>query len=219
MKQTWYIDFDSTLYNTTKLTTDMLNSLAQQLHQMSNIPEDEALSELKANFNRERIYNIYKLCKFFELKYLLPVGSLEQIVNNILANGSKYLYDDSKDFLNQLHNNGDSVQLLTAAAGRENVSYQLAKVQGSSIADLFDNTIITAVPKYTLDLNYEKGIFVDDNPQDLQGLWKSGAQKVLRIKRPDNKYSRVSLDNSEIMEYTSLSEILYIKEEERNHDG
>lgn len=218
MKQNWYIDFDSTLYNTSKLTADMLNALAQSLHQMTNISEEEALSELKANFNREHIYNIYKLCIFLELKYLIPSGTLSPIIDKILANGDKYLYDDSEEFLMQLKKQGHRIQLLTATVGNDNIPFQCSKVQGSSIASLFDNIIITALPKYTLDIKYEKGIFVDDNPQDLQGLWKSGAKKVLRVKRPDNRYSSISINNSEIMEYTSLSEILCIKEEERNHD-
>ncbi len=198
----YYIDFDNTLYNTNLLTKDMCNYIATEIHKSSHINLNTCIEEVTNNFNREHIYNIYELCDFFAQKYNLNSSKLKSNIDKIILNSSKNVYSDSIDFLKSLRKNGHTVNLLSYVT-HENLSYQLLKLNGSKLSKYLDDIIISSKYKFNLDLNYEDGIFVDDNPRDLEGLYNKNAKKVIRIKRENNKYStkeiNVNLDN-----YTSL---------------
>lgn len=201
----YYIDFDNTLYNTNLLTKDMCNYIATEIHKSSNINLNTCIEEVTSNFNREHIYNIYELCDFFSQKYNLNSPKLKSNIDKIILTSSKNVYNDSVDFLKSLRESGHTVNLLSYVT-HENLSYQLLKLNGSKLSKYLDDIIISSKYKFNLDLNYEDGIFVDDNPRDLEGLYNKNAKKVIRIKRENNKYStkeiNVNLDN-----YTSLKDV------------
>ncbi len=201
----WYLDFDSTLYDTSSLTTDMLETMALHIDKLN---KDIILKELKSLFNREHIYNIFNLCDYFEKKYSLKSNSLLNPVKEVIENGSKYVYEDVISFLNKLKEKNNTIQMLTSSTVKENIEFQELKVKGSGISNYFDVITITAEPKYTLDLKYENGIFIDDNPEDLENLYKVNGKRIIRIKRKNGKYSNKTLNISKIEEYTTLSEIL-----------
>lgn len=201
----WYLDFDSTLYDTSSLTTDMLETMALHIDKLN---KDIILKELKNLFNREHIYNIFNLCDYFEKKYSLKSNSLLNPVKEVIKNGSKYVYEDVISFLNKLKEKNNTIQMLTSSTVKENMEFQELKVKGSGISNYFDVITITAEPKYTLDLKYENGIFIDDNPEDLENLYKVNGKRIIRIKRKNGKYSNKTLNISKIEEYTTLSEIL-----------
>ena len=205
----FYIDFDNTLYNTKALTIDMLSSLAKYISEAKGENEEKILSHLKSKFNRKNIYNIFSLCEYFEVKYNMDVNELQLIIKQILENGDKYVYEDVPEFLECLKKD-NKLTILTAAAGKDNIDYQELKVCGSGITKYFNNIMITAESKDELNLNYSNGIFIDDNPNDLMKLYNAGAKTVIRIRRPEAKYSEHELGNlynSYIQEYNSLSEI------------
>ena len=56
-------------------------------------------------------------------------------------------------------------------------------------------------------MDYKKGIFVDDNPRDIKGLYEKSPIKVIRIKKKSNKYSKVDIDIKDIEEYESFDDI------------
>lgn len=201
----YYIDFDNTLYNTNLLTKDMCNYIATEINKSSNIDLNICIEEVTSNFNREHIYNIYELCDFFSQKYNLNSPKLKSNIDKIILTSSKNVYNDSVDFLKSLRESGHTVNLLSYVT-HENLSYQLLKLNGSKLSKYLDDIIISSKYKFNLDLNYEDGIFVDDNPRDLEGLYNKNAKKVIRIKRENNKYStkeiNVNLDN-----YTSLKDV------------
>lgn len=201
----YYIDFDNTLYNTNLLTKDMCNYIATEINKSSNIDLNICIEEVTSNFNREHIYNIYELCDFFSQKYNLNSPKLKSNIDKIILTSSKNVYNDSVDFLKSLREIGHTVNLLSYVT-HENLSYQLLKLNGSKLSKYLDDIIISSKYKFNLDLNYEDGIFVDDNPRDLEGLYNKNAKKVIRIKRENNKYStkeiNVKLDN-----YTSLKDV------------
>lgn len=201
----WYIDFDSTLYDTSSLTKDMLETMALHIDKQN---KENILNELKSIFNREHIYNIFKLCDYFEKKYSLKSNFLLNSVKEVISNGSKYVYEDVIYFLNKLKENNNTVQMLTFSTTKENMEFQELKIHGSEISNYFDAIIITATPKHILDLKYENGIFVDDNPEDLKNLYNVNGKRIIRIKRENGKYSDKPLNISKIEEYTTLSEIL-----------
>ena len=201
----WYIDFDSTLYDTTSLTNDMLETMALHIDKSN---KDNILQELKSLFNREHIYNIFDLCNYFEKKYSLESNYLLNPVKEVIKNGSKYVYDDVISFLNKLKEKNNKIQMLTSSTIKENMEFQSLKILGSGLSNYFDVITITSVPKFSLGLKYKDGIFIDDNPKDLESLFKANGKRIIRIKRKNGKYSNKLLNISKIEEYTTLSEIL-----------
>ena len=55
----YYLDFDNTLYETSRLSNDMLKGLAYEISKKTSISENDIFDELKSMFNRENIYNIF----------------------------------------------------------------------------------------------------------------------------------------------------------------
>ena len=71
----------------------------------------------------------------------------------------------------------------------------------------FDALYITSKEKYKLDINYTNGIFIDDNPSDLSGLYSKNPIKVIRLRRENNKHSLENLKNENIKEYSNFLEV------------
>lgn len=201
-----YIDFDNTLFNTPLLTKSMLTLISNEIIKKHNeLNFNDVYDELKGMFNRENIYCIYDLAIHFAKKYELDSENLLKNLNNVISNTKDFLYDDSIAFLQKLKDAGHNIYILSYCA--DSLKYQAAKISGSGIADFFDALYITSVPKYELDINYKDGVFIDDNPSDLIGLYSKNPKQVIRLRRDGNKYSVKEIDNSEIKEYKLLSEI------------
>ena len=203
----YYIDFDSTLFNTSGFIKEILTALSKEINfQDCNLDAEEIYLEVKKVYAKDNIYNLNELCKYFADKYNLNEERLVNSVDNVINNGKDFVYNDSVEFLKNLINNGHKINLLTYTL-KERIEYQVQKVYGSGLVKYFENIIITTAPKWKLDLNYSNGIFIDDNPKDLAGLYHQNSQAVVRIKREGNKYSSKSMpDNIEIPEYASLKE-------------
>lgn len=201
----YYIDFDNTLYNTPLLTNRMLNSIVDSIREKHNLSSEDLYQECKSMFNREHIYNIYELARYFANKYSLDASPVINTLNNIILNGNDLVFEDTIPFLQKLKEQGHKLFMLTYC--KESLEYQSVKVAGSKLADFFDAIYITSVKKYTLDIDYTNGIFIDDNPDDLLGLYSKNAKQVIRLRREGNKYSVKDLDNPNIKEYLNLNEI------------
>ena len=204
----YYIDFDSTLYNTSGLTEAMLKALSSSIHiENQSLSELDMYNEAKKLFNHNNIYNIFELCRYFAKNYNLDANKLISDVNLVIDNGTSLVYEDSVDFLKTLKSYNHKIHLLTYSS-QESLDYQMRKIQGSDLVKYIDNLIITSTPKWQLDLNYSNGVFVDDSPSDLIGLYNQHALEVIRIKRNGNQYSLQPLpDNINIQEVKSLLEI------------
>ena len=204
----YYIDFDSTLFNTAKLTNSMLSMITEEiLKKHKSLCFDNVYSECSHMFNREHCYNIYDLASFFADKYALDLSVLVKNLNSIMLDISCFLYEDTIPFLQKLKSDGHKLYLLSHAG--ENLKYQTVKISGSGISDFFEAFYITSVPKYNLDINYSDSIFIDDNPADLLGLYSKNPIQVIRIRRPDNKYSSENINTPEIKEFSSLDDFEY----------
>lgn len=201
----YYIDFDNTLYNTSLLINRMLNSIAASIQEKNSIDLEELYKECKSMFNRKHIYNIYELARYFADKYNLDSSALVNNLNNIILNGSDLVFEDTIPFLKKLKEKGHNLYMLTYC--KDSLEYQSIKVAGSKLTDFFDAIYITSVPKYTLDIDYTNGIFIDDNPDDLLGLYSKTPKQVIRLRRQGNKYSVKDINNSDIKEYLNFDEI------------
>ena len=201
----YYIDFDNTLYNTPLLTNKMLNSIVNSIKEKTNFNSEDLFQECKSMFNREHIYNIYELAKYFSDKYNLDSFTVINNLNNIILDGSDLVFEDTIPFLKKLKEKGHKIYMLTYC--KDSLEYQSIKVAGSKLSDFFDALYITSVPKYNLDIDYTNGIFIDDNPEDLLGLYSRNAKQVIRLRRKENKYSVKDLNKSDIKEYLNFNDI------------
>ncbi len=204
----YYIDFDNTLFDTPKLTAELLVCICNEILTYRNeFRFEELYAECVELFNREHYYDIFELAKYFSSKYDLNSVMLIKHLGSIMLDTNEYIYKDTIPFLEKLKADGHILYLLSHAEG--GLKYQSSKISGSGICNYFDALYITSLPKYELDLNYEDGIFIDDNPTDLLGLYSNNPTKVIRIRRNDNKYSSEDIDNPNIIEFSSLDEFEY----------
>ena len=201
----YYIDFDNTLYETAKLTSLIIDNIASSISKNTQVDSQEVLEEIKENFNStyDNIYNFtINICKKYKIDSQETISSIE----NIIKNGRNIVFDDAKRFLKRLKEKGHNICLLTYVA-KENEEYQLNKIVSSGLCEYFDEIIITSKMKFELDIDYKNGIFIDDDPRDLKGLYEKNPIKVIRIRKKNNKRFKIDIDNENIEEYESFDDI------------
>lgn len=203
-----YLDFDHTLYNPITLTDEMLSLICAKIVDCSKekIDDCELMNELKGMFNREHIYNIFKLAEYFGDKYKVDSGLLVEAVNKVLANCSKNVFEDVIPFLKSLKEKGHKIFMLSYY--EYGLEYQMAKITGSKLCDLFDVIIVTGQKKYELTIDYKNSIFIDDNPRDLEGLASREPYRLIRIKRKEGRYSAKPVNVENIEECALLTDIV-----------
>ncbi len=202
----YYIDFDNTLYETSSLTSLMLEAIIDFVVENINRNREEISEEIKSNFN-STTGNIYKFAEEVAKGYQINPQLAVQNVKECIANSKNLTYEDGKRFLERIKARGHKLIMLTYIPDKSNEEYQMDKINASGLKDYFDEIIITSDYKFTLNLDYKKGIFVDDNPRDIKGLYEKSPIKVIRIKKKSNKYSKVDIDIKDIEEYESFDDI------------
>ena len=194
----YYIDFDNTLYNTPQLTNRILNAIVSSIQEKNNLDRETLYEECKVIYEKEFASNIYELARFFSNKYNL----------GIILTSNDLVFEDVIPFLKKIKENGHKLFMLTYC--KDTFEYQSLKIAGSKLGSYFDALYITSVPKYTLDIDYTNGIVIDDNPDDLLGLYSKKAKQVIRLRRKENKYSLIDINNKNIKEYLNFNEIEFI---------
>lgn len=195
----FYIDFDHTIFNSMKFNEERYKILQKY---GINIEEQIKLEKQITQDSGKLIdldYVYSKISDKYNLQKKEILGELHQIIDNCY----KYLYNDTIEFLKYLKQRGNEVYLLTWG----NKKYQEQKVMASKIKEYFDGIIITEDFKFDIDIDYKNGIFIDDNPRDLEGLYKKDPVEVIRIKRDNARYSSKPLNIAEIREFKSLKEL------------
>lgn len=196
MKEKFYIDFDSTLFDSNKY-----------LHELYEICEKYGTNREKLD---EIIDSIFKHHKDFFIDDLLNYLLEEKKVNKkikedfIKLENTSFLYNDSLNFLKAIKEKYTPI-LLTCG----NISHQEKKINACNIAQYFSNIIITPGNKSKVSkVDYKNSIFLDNNPKEIESFLNVGAKKVIRIRRDTDKYSKIDLNISNVEEYTSLYEVL-----------
>jgi FMN phosphatase YigB (HAD superfamily) len=205
----YYIDFDNTLYETGKLTKDILTELANTIAREKSLNKAEILEDIKASFN-STVDNFFTLAKKLSIKYSISYKLLYTTITNIIiTNGHKYVFPDALAFLKQLKEAKEDVCILTYVASSKNLAQQALKLTGSGILEYVSGVHNTTKYKYELNLDYKNNTFIDDSPRDLEGLYNAGARKLIRIKKPHNEKRTSKKLNlpEEIPTYTSFDEI------------
>jgi len=157
--------------------------------------------ELKAE--GQKLLNIRELFK--NLSYLkgIPLNNFIEPLEELYSRGEEFLYEDTIDFLNYLKSGDNKIYILTWGEKE----YQNEKIKSCRLDKYIDKVIFAEELKYTLDIDYKNGIFIDDSIRDLEGLYKQKAKQVFKIKRENGKNSKEELSIKEILEFNSLKEI------------
>lgn len=183
----YYIDFDNTLYETGKLTKDVLLNFSEKISDLTNISSNEILKDLQSSFN-STIDNFETFAEKTSEKYKVDLNSLKLILQEIIVkNGNKYTFPDALDFLKKLKENSEKVCVLTFVSQEKNLHQQALKLAGSGILPYITEVYNTTRYKFELEIDYKNNIFIDDSPRDLEGLYNVGARNLIRIKKPNNE--------------------------------
>ena len=201
----YYIDFDNTLYETAKLTTCMLDAICKTVVEKLGKEYSEIDEYVKANFN-STTDNIFTFARETGSYYGIDSDLVENNVKAVVDNGNNIVFEDAERFLARLKENGHEVHILTYIP-KTNQEYQMKKLLGSGLMKYFDTITITSKYKFLLDMDYTQGIYIDDDPRDLNGLYEKNPIKVIRIRKPNNKRSKIDIDNKNIEEYVSFDDI------------
>jgi len=189
-----YIDFDGTIYNSTKLDKKFIN-----LFKEYNI-DQKYITKL---INEIKNYNI--IAKRLINKFNLNTDILTQI-NNIYS--EELIYQDVIPFLEKYYKKCNLI-LLTYTNDK---NYQLNKINNSNISKYFKEIIITTKDKSKLNnIDYLNGIFIDNNPIELERFYNSNASKLIRIQRNTDKYSKLKLNINNIPSFKDFKELLQSK--------
>lgn len=201
----YYIDFDNTLYETAKLTNKMLTNITDVISLKTGEKYESIFEYVKNNFDSTND-NIFTYGQKLAEKYGVDNEDIANAINNAINKGKDYIFPDARMFLIKLKELGHKVYILTYLP-KTNQEYQMKKINGSGIAKFFDGIIMTTEYKFNLDINYEKGIFIDDDPRDLNGLLEKNPIRVIRIRKENNKRSKIDMNNPLIEEYKDFGDI------------
>lgn len=186
-----YIDFDGTIYNTSKLNQKFINIFKEY-----NIPSTYINKLVNNMKNYNQVAN--KLIKEFNLNKDI-LSKIDNIYSNDL------IYQDVIPFLEKYYQKHNLI-LLTY---NNDKNYQLNKINSSKINKYFKEIIITNKNKSKLNnIDYLNGIFIDNNPIELERFYKANASHLIRIKHQNDKYSELKLNINNIPTYNSFNELL-----------
>lgn len=205
----YYFDFDNTIYETAKLTKLMINAIGKTISKMTSKNEEKIIEETMQSFN-STVDNIFEHGKKMAQKYDLDDKEVIKAINEVIDNGNNIVFEDARRFIEKLKHNEQEKQnnlYLLTYTHKGNEEYQLQKIIGADVLKYFDGLIVTTEYKFNLDLKYDDGVFFDDDPRDLNGLIEKNARKVIRIRKENNKRSKIDMENSAIEEYISFDDI------------
>ena len=191
---TCYIDFDNTLFDTVSFYNDL--KIIMNSYGITN----DMIKKYRIEYNG--IYSPLILIDDYIRKGLVDNKIIDE-VDILFKKASRYLYSDAKKFLERIKLNNKLV-LLTYG----DYEYQKRKITPCSIDECFNEIIITDKEKYTLDLDFENGVFIDDNCKVIKGILSKEPYKVIRIKRRNNPRSKDILNNNLVKEYNDLDSIV-----------
>lgn len=203
-----YIDFDSTLYNTSAIKSVMNDIIADAVCENTpNCDKNIVLQEIK-EAKSQGVKSVSGLCGYFENRYNLKKDCIWSGFEDFLSKGEDLLYDDSIEFLQKLSQKAYEVNILTYTS-KEDYDYQMLKLKGAKISRFVDNIFICTKAKGELALDYENAYFIDDNPKELVSLFKAGVapDRLFRIKRAGAGYFDVSINEFEAKEYSDFKNI------------
>lgn len=200
----FYIDFDYTLFDTHAFRNELYKILKKNNLEKSYLTLTSELEEYE-------LLNIRNLFEQLSENENIPLNNFIAPLEMLYKKSEKFVYSDTISFLNWLKAENHKIYILTWG----DKEYQREKVEASKLENYVDGVIYSEKLKYTLEIDYENAIFVDDSIRDLKGLYDKKAKYVFRIKRKYGKNSSKKLKIKDILEFDSLNELKnYLNETE-----
>ena len=194
----YYLDFDYTLFDTHKFREELYKILEKNGFDKTYL---SLTPEMKTK--GQKLLNIKKLFKSLSEQKNIPLNNFLEPLEKLYARGKNFVYEDTIEFLKYLKSQNNKIYLLTWG----DKDFQEEKLKSSKLEPYFDKIIYAEELKYTLNIDYSNGIFIDDSIRDIEGLYNQKAKKVYRIKRKNGKNSEKELNIKEILEFNSLKEL------------
>lgn len=194
----YYLDFDYTLFDTYAFREGLYKILEKNGLDKTYL---SITSEKKEN--DQKLLNIKELFTNLSKEKKIPLDNFLKPLEELYSKADKFVYDDTIEFLKYLKSKNHKLHILTWG----DKEFQKEKIQAAQLENYFDEIIYAEKLKYTLDIDYEKGIFIDDSIRDLSGLYNANANQVFRIKRENGVNSKKELNIKEILEFNSLKEL------------
>ena len=203
---TFIIDFDHTLFNTTRFKKELARSTRKL-----GIGPELWLSTYKKTIERVKDaydYNARAHSQILSKKTGIPAPVIEKRLKLVLPKSEKFLYPDTKAFLKFLKNKGDKIILLTLG----NIGWQKEKIKNIKIKKYFDKLIYTYWHKKYLKINLKSSpknwIFINDDPGEITELKKIFPQSAfLRIERKEGKKFPKKIDKIKVPTFTNLNKL------------
>ena len=192
---TVYVDFDRTLFDCDRFLDDFYSLIMKYNINRNSFKECQ-------NRSRRCGFNPYTILSDLEQKTNFD-KSIYHDIDKLISNTSNYLYPDAIPFLKYLKELDYKVVILT----KGNKEYQKSKIANANIDKYYDKIIVTMRHKGFLFLNYVQGIFIDDNPSEINSLMKRRPKKMIRIKRINSKYSNIQI-KYDVLNIENLQEII-----------
>ena len=194
----YYLDFDYTLFDTHAFREGLYEILERNGFDKTYL----ALTpEMKTN--GQKLLNIKELFRNLAQSRNIPIENFLEPLEELYSRCNEFVYDDTIEFLEYLKSENHTIYILTWGEKE----FQKEKLIASQLDKYIDGAVYAEDLKYTLDIDYPNGIFVDDSIRDLEGLYNQNAKAVFRIKRPNGKNSDKELNIKEILEFNSLKEL------------
>lgn len=204
-----YIDFDSTLFDTTKFRQISKEIISQEICKFKkDVSLFDVEDEIKEELKTKRFNSFFDMCNFFEDKHNLKHDCIKLQIEKFMTNTESLLYSDSILFLEKLKKIGYEINILTYTS-KNSYDYQMKKLAGSNITKFVDNIIICTGNKGDLGLDYANSIFIDDSPKALKSLHGAGVcqGRLVRMKREGAGYSAEAVYIDGLVEVTKFEEI------------
>lgn len=195
-----YIDFDGTLFNTDKYTSDFMHIFNE--YGIDSVTFDEVKKEL---FNNVHLFNLDVIIDYLIKRHKIDINFKNRIYKLL---DTSYLYPDVVNSLIFLIDYGYDLCLLTFG----DKDFQNKKINSSNISKYFKEIIITDEDKSELNIDYKNSIFIDNNPVEIERYCSSMAKIVIRIRRDNDRYSKYECNRINVIECKDFNEVIkYLK--------
>lgn len=178
--KTWYLDFDLTLFNTTKLKEALADSMSGLIH-----PQDflASFEKILRGYEEGYNYSIASHALYLEETAGIPQDITTSNLMNVIFESRDFLYDDAIPFLNHLARQTQEIYLLSFG----DFDFQKDRIEACGIEKYFKNIIITQDHKHIITLPTpvtNETYFLNDNPTENKQISQKYPQSnIIEIQR------------------------------------
>lgn len=173
------IDFDYTLFDTNRMRMALVKALAQW---------DVTLEMFMHTEKKCMEHALYDVNAHLRLLVPKQTDDARRAFDGGLRHGDRFLYNDSIKFLRRHKKAGHTLTILSFGS----YTWQQQKIDGTDIAALADNVVITDKPKEKIMMGIPKDerlIMLDDRGAVLDAVKKQRPQTfVIWMRRPNAPY-------------------------------